>query len=245
MKVIQLTDLHLCKSEHDLILNQNPYDKLSKIIDKIIEMKHHYDAILLVTGDISNDGTIESYELAIKQLERLNILIYFTPGNHDNKDVLTKVFSQSKLIRNLRDLAVDGWNIINVNSTLIDSDSGFITASDLLKIKSEASKNTAIIMHHHPVPVGTPLVDECMIINGVELMRTIKLNQNIRLIICGHAHGNYKIQNENCIVEVCPATCFQWKRGTDTLSIENTSGFKEFNFSQNSYSSYSYLFNNL
>jgi Icc protein len=92
-------------------------------------------------------------------------------------------------------------------------------------------------MHHHPYPVSTPLVDACMLKKADHFLEKIKQQDEIKLIICGHVHGDYKIHYGTQIIESCPATSFQWEKGTSLLKTESKKGFKRFSFYEDTYQS--------
>ena len=90
-------------------------------------------------------------------------------------------------------------------------------------------------MHHHPHPVGTPLVDACMLQEADDFLAQVKQHPEIKLMICGHVHGNYQITYGKQMIEACPATSFQWQTGTSTLETESKRGFKRFAFQADTY----------
>ena len=51
MKLLHLSDLHLCSSPEAIIYGVNPYDNLQKAIEKIQAIKDSID-LCVVTGDI-------------------------------------------------------------------------------------------------------------------------------------------------------------------------------------------------
>lgn len=242
MKIIQLTDLHLSSDKSQKLFGVVTYDSLNKIIDHLLINEGDYDAIIL-TGDISQDETIESYQLANEMLIRLNKPIHYIHGNHDYKSNLELIFNTHNPIENL---SIPYWDFISVDTVEYGKDRGFISDKEfsLLKKKISESKenNIVLVMHHHCLKLGTPLVDDCMLLNNHQLLRFIDGENKIKLIMCGHAHGNYKLKYNNLTLEVCPAVCFQWKKGTKTPSIENISGYRKFSFFKENYSSKTIMF---
>lgn len=73
MKLIHISDLHIGKSE-----KQN--NKVKHFLDGI-KRKHSDLSALLITGDITNDGTKEQYKIATNFLQDFNVIV--CPGNHD------------------------------------------------------------------------------------------------------------------------------------------------------------------
>ena len=94
-RFLQLSDLHLVpkgKLASDVL---DTGAILTSAIDRLIEKKGHLaplDAVL-VTGDISDDGSPESYALARTQLERLGLPLFVVPGNHDSREPFREAFS--------------------------------------------------------------------------------------------------------------------------------------------------------
>ncbi|EGY28098.1 protein of unknown function, metallo-dependent phosphatases domain [Candidatus Regiella insecticola 5.15] len=92
-------------------------------------------------------------------------------------------------------------------------------------------------MHHPPFPVGTPLIDDYILKNGEDLLKKFFEYKNIELIICGHAHGDYQFNYHDVNIEVAPATCFQFKKGTLDVTVETRSGYRIFDFKREDYTS--------
>lgn len=79
MRLLHLSDLHLCSSPDAVIYGVNPYDNLMRAIRKIQNISDI--DLCVITGDISNDGSKESYELADQSLSPLPFPVYVTNGN--------------------------------------------------------------------------------------------------------------------------------------------------------------------
>lgn len=235
MKVIQLTDLHLFSDIHQELFGVNTYNSFNKIINHLLLKEGDCDAII-VTGDISQDETVPSYELALDLLKKLNKPIYYLQGNHDQKEKLNLVFSDLKPID---ELCSPYWNFISADTVDYGKDSGFLSNDELNNLKNKICKNErnniALIMHHHCLKLGTPLIDGCMLLNSNKLIKIIDKEKKIKLVICGHAHGNYKLTHKNFTLEVAPAVCFQWKKGTELPDVEKKIGYRKFYFFKDKY----------
>src|SRR5690606_4542425 len=94
----------------------------------------------------------------------LNIPVYWIPGNHDKLGQLETVFQKAKNFNRDTHVSLPDWYLIFLNTAIDNRGEGKLTQSelDILKKKlmmSPADKKIAIVMHHHPAPVGTPLID--------------------------------------------------------------------------------------
>ena len=246
LKVIQLTDLHLFSSDNELMLghknNANFYDVIFKLKNTQLETTD----LILLTGDLSQDQTRESYEHIVRELKDFNIPIYWISGNHDHKKNISAVFSKNDSFKNVPYLELKHWFFIFLDTKKEGSESGFLAESEIFFLKntldqqSVKNKKIAIIMHHHPVPFGTPLIDDYILKNHEEFWRAI-IKHNITKILCGHVHGDYSFIQNNTLIESSVATCFQFKKGSSSLVTENNIGYKVHYFRYNTTNSQSFI----
>ncbi|MGA4422931.1 metallophosphoesterase [Ralstonia nicotianae] len=236
----QITDLHLLEDRQAELFGCCTYSTFSKTIDAI-SSQHIRPDLCVLTGDISQDGTVASYELARSELERLDMPVFWIPGNHDDPDKATAVFEQSSSIHRLTKLATGSWDFIYLDTCRAGVDHGHLSdlAFDRFTADVEAStldgKHVAIVMHHHPVPTQTPLIDAYILQDEWRLLTLLDEHPNVKLVICGHVHGDYQLQYGTQMIEMCPSTCFQWERGTTVLKTENWRGYKLLEFSPSGY----------
>ncbi|MGA3845855.1 metallophosphoesterase [Ralstonia nicotianae] len=240
--VVQITDPHLFADRDSELMGYRTYPMLSKTIDAIRGHDFRPDACFL-TGDISQDESADSYELARFELERLGIPVFWIPGNHDDRGRAEAVFGQSERIHRLSKLTTGDWDFIHLETCRRGADEGYLSDPDFERFVSDveasagAGKQIAVVMHHHPVPTQTPLLDGYMLQDGERLLSFLDDHRQVRLVICGHVHGDYQLQYGSQTIEVCPATCFQWEKGTRTAKAEDWRGFRIFEFSSAGYQS--------
>lgn len=236
MKLIQLTDFHLFSNTKETLQGYCTYECLKLVVDSIISNVNLTADAIFITGDISEDKTLESYQLALKQVERLNLPIYFLAGNHDDKECMKSVFSRSSLAIDTNEIHCKDWILIKVDTVQYGEDSGLLSADakkDLEKrIAGYRNIKVALFMHHHPVAVGIPLVDGCMLLNSKDIFSLADSGNKLKSIICGHAHTQLTGMHNDCVIDVCPATCFQWKAGARTLETDDERGYKLLSFGE-------------
>ena len=79
MKIIQLSDIHIGKS--------NNKKRFKTIVSWIVDNKDHHGAkVVILTGDIVDDGALGQYREAQSQIEQLKssgFVVLSAPGNHD------------------------------------------------------------------------------------------------------------------------------------------------------------------
>lgn len=229
LTILQLTDLHLFKVD-SLLHGTNTNKRLKKLVDNIKNNENIKYDLIFITGDMSQDMTEESYTLCSNIISQLNHVVYWIPGNHDDPKKAKKIFSLHKLFNSKKYLETKYWNFIFANTCLEGKDYGYIDQKEMKRIAyhiktSKKEKNICIVMHHHPLPTQTPLLDEVILKNYADFLETLKGYPALKLIMCGHVHGDYSLSHESIKIETSPATCFQWVKGTHKIEIENYAGY--------------------
>lgn len=242
INIIQITDTHLFATDTDRLQRYATNQLFSQAIEKIQLQSNEVDFIFL-TGDISEDRSVESYEYAAARLTQLHTPVYWIAGNHDDVSTVQSVFARYENLHLLNHLTTSTWDFIGVNSCREGTASGYIESSELerflvrLDIAKKNKKQVAVVMHHHPITIGTPLVDECMLQENENFLSLVKEHSEIKLIVCGHVHGEYEVDLGGKKLETCPALSFQWKKGTSGHETEDRRAFKKFSFGQGAYMS--------
>ncbi|MCW2487852.1 metallophosphoesterase [Candidatus Symbiopectobacterium sp. NZEC127] len=229
MRILHLTDTHLfsdksgdvqAKMHHERFINFiNHFNKNRKLLN--------VDSVI-VTGDISHDGSAISYDVFFENMDSLSIPYAVLPGNHDDLGNLDTAIKIAKHTVAVEQLSNASWALFGLNSVVPREDYGFINKDTLYKLREDLTdttcENIAIFLHHHLVPVGTPLVDICKLMNSDDLL-TICHDSPVKFIGTGHAHTLFQRKIDNILVSVSPALCSQWENGTSAVSIVNNSGF--------------------
>lgn len=224
MRIIHLTDLHLSTStdkENNFI-----FTKAIKFIEK--EKNNLKIDCIIITGDITHHGEAESYELFFNHIETLKIPYAVIPGNHDCKNTLKNSKVKCKYITNIENISNNEWLLCQVDSTIEGQDDGLISESEVEKLQEKIVNNPrnkiALFLHHHPINVGTPLVDSCKLTNP-EILFSLCEKYPILFIGTGHAHTLFQQQRDNTLISIAPALSSQWKSGTQTVKKVHISGF--------------------
>lgn len=223
MRLLQITDLHL--TDKKKCENNRNFKRLIEFIKNNIE-KLNFEHVI-VTGDISHDGNRESYDLFFSEMDNIGKKFSFFHGNHDNLGELNSFRGTISNAVEFETLHDNKWSVLSVESVVKGKDYGFIekpALADLEKKLTDLKNNIAIFLHHHVIPVGTPIVDECRLVNADEFMN-ICLRYNVKLIGTGHAHTLFQQKVGDILISVSPASCSQWRNGTQSIDFVRNSGF--------------------
>ena len=87
IRIAQVTDCHLPADPRQGYRGINPYKKLQSLLQKVKDIKPD---LLLASGDLSEDGSRQSYEALRQFLEPLDVPVLALPGNHDDSELLAE-----------------------------------------------------------------------------------------------------------------------------------------------------------
>lgn len=239
LKFIHITDLHLSSDESELIHNIPIYKVLDSILSYISERVNEFDFIL-ITGDISDTGNLNSYITARTKFEEINLPIYWLPGNHDNLDHISH-FNNTQNILGEKCFAKNGYIFLLLNSVAIDESGnnrnrGLISDSELIFLRqcleSNIDREIIIALHHPPVKSGT-WKDDRMLLNTQEFFTELKNYKNIRAILYGHQHQEFQVNINNILYYSPPAASFQFSKDVKWAFDTKGPGFGIVSISEN------------
>jgi 3',5'-cyclic AMP phosphodiesterase CpdA len=231
---VQLSDSHLGPTRDFRYYGHLPYWTLARAIDLINAMPQPPDFVVH-TGDLSHDGSAESYELAAGLLERLRVPLYLVNGNHDDRALLRKMLDAPGVpdgdpdspldyafeVRGERFLVLDGW------SSEVRDPLGQLSGEQLAHVRAEAEAGgppLTVLLHYPPVPMGSPWLDQHMpLVNGEALYAALEpARGRLRGMFCGHLHRSSQIVRQGITTFCGPSTVagYTWHRWEYTPAID-------------------------
>lgn len=147
---------------------------------------------VLLTGDLSHDGTKEDYEALRSTLNRIldGIPWAALPGNHDNRAAFAALTGEPETPHNWDGtVTADGFRIITMDSGC--GVSGCFSRSQiewLKQVLSVPSERGSILAVHHPLIPGQEGLDG---IQTDPCFPDLIAQSDIIGIFCGHTHRNY------------------------------------------------------
>lgn len=208
MRLLHLSDLHLCSSPDAISYGVNPYENLQRALERIQTIKCAID-FCVITGDISNDGSRESYELADKALSFLPFPVYATNGNHDDYHNLI-VLEHEKILSRPR-VTRQGVDFLFLNSVAIAEDGrnrskGLLSDEELERVwRVKDQSNPTIILMHHPVLTTDSWMDRRILINREDFLSVVASIPQIVAVLSGHNHHSFKKKFGSCLFSTCPS----------------------------------------
>jgi Icc protein len=178
---------------------------------------------LILSGDLSNDCSIESYNHLIQLLKGFETPIYLMSGNHDSPSLLkTLTINKNIFLKNF--LSFNNWGVFMFNTKKENSPNGFLKKEELVYFDQVLSntlyKNIIIFLHHHPVPIGSASMDSMIIENAELLTDRIMKYDKIKAVSWGHIHNEFNLNMGSAKLFSTPSTCYQAKTKSKNFIID-------------------------
>lgn len=194
--IVHLSDTHLRADGAPLPGGVDTQAALELAASRIAELRMPVDAIV-VTGDVSDDGTLDSYARVRAILrpvaERLGARIVWAMGNHDERPG----FRVGLLDEPALDTPIDGvrvvggLRIIALDSTTAGFHHGSIDGERLERlagILAEPAPSGSVLALHH-APIASPLSTmDVLELRGQDELAAVLRGSDVRLILGGHLH---------------------------------------------------------
>jgi Icc protein len=236
MKIIQISDCHLFADPQKNGYNSvNPFRSLKRILD---EVKVHQPGVLLVTGDITGDGSGESYQHFSKLIQesKMDCQIAIIPGNHDDQSQLkTNILNEYLWLSNPRIVLPNQWHI-HLLDTQQQHTIGHISEASLTSLSKYLSLHPndyhLIAAHHHPIPCGG-WMDKHEWTNRQSFNAVVTEHKSVRAVVYGHIHMAIEQYRDQCVYLACPSTCWQFANKEYFATTDLMPGYRVINLQEN------------
>jgi len=224
---LHLSDFHLSENEAASLKGVEPTLILKNTISKIVNKINDFGKLdgIIITGDISDDGSKTSYLNANKILKKTGLPILAVPGNHDLRRPMIDHFTTAS---NFAASQFFDWvyetsdtKVIGLD-TLVEGENFGLLREESLNflnetIRFEGNKNFVLAIHHPPIKTGIPFMDKIGLKNSEELLECLNTATKPFRILCGHVHGVYHGSLGIHSVVTAPSTCtrFSFNRRSD------------------------------
>lgn len=222
--ILHLTDLHLFSDQSTKLVGINPSQSLQQVVNKVLnESPQKKPDLIILTGDISQDFSLASYEIAIKILKQLPCPMVSTMGNHDLLSTFTKIFGNpTQMVTQISDIT--NWRIILLNSHWSDHVDGHLLENDLTflqkNLEADTSQPIIIFLHHHVLPVASNWLDKIKLQNSTQFLEIITKYKNVKAVVCGHIHQETSITYQDVIFLSTPATSWQFTIKSNNFKLD-------------------------
>lgn len=216
--VTQLSDLHFSTAPGGYMLRDTA-ETFAAIADAV---RADPPDMVIVTGDIANEGKPDEYEIAGEALAALDLPVYCLPGNHDFVDALHAHLPRPGIVVQ-RTMRVDDWLFLfgdsNVDGAEFHHEHGWLDLPDRVhlakggltdhevswlrrQLDHGSAPHAMLWLHHPPGAPGMfaqPHYDE-------KIEQLVGATTPVRGIGAGHAHTGVTTKVAGVPSFFCPST---------------------------------------
>ena len=220
--LVQLSDSHLFADEAGRLLGMDTDDSLQQVISGVLAEQSNID-LLLCTGDISQDGSIASYQRFAEMVNTLNAPKRWFAGNHDERLTLQQICAGTDWLEPVYDIGA--WRIVLLDSSVANKVHGEL-AKDQLALLERAlvdagDRHVLIGLHHHPVPINSRWMDKIGLHNAADMLSIISRYDNVKAVIWGHVHQEVDQQFDGIRWLAAPSTCVQFTPHSEDFAVDD------------------------
>lgn len=230
MLIAQISDIHIVEKGRKTLGVAPMETNLITCVAQLNSFEPRPD-VVLITGDITDNGLVSEVENAAQILSELKYPYYIIPGNHDNLETLWQGFGGANIpakSEKFQNYVIEGHDVrlIGMDSTIPNAHGGELCEERLAwlaqRLAEAPTRPTIIFMHHPPVKCSILETDEDGFIGADKLGKIIGQYENIERILCGHIHLTTHTKWNGTIVSTSPGNGM--RLGLD-LSMKKQSKF--------------------
>ncbi len=177
---------------------------------------------MIASGDLTDCGLVEEYELLRDILKPLAMPVYLIPGNHDRRESMRLVFGGDGYLPQISSKGGEFLHytvedqplrLIALDTVVPGKGHGEMDAPRLAWLKArldeQPERPTFIVMHHPPFPTGLQHMDSINCRNAPAMAEILRGRANIERVACGHHHRSIQIRWAGTIGSVAPSVAHQ------------------------------------
>ena len=219
--LVQLSDSHLFAEADGALLGMTTRDSLTAVVDRVLAEQPQID-LVLATGDLSQDGTVESYQAFRQASERLDAPKRWLPGNHDELREMAIAAQQSDVLDPVVDIG--NWRVTMLDSAVPGSVPGYLEDKQLQLLAQALSeapqRHHLICLHHHPVPIGAAWMEPIGLRNPDALFSVLERFPQARALLWGHVHQEFDQMRDGLRLMASPSTCIQFAPNSEDFALD-------------------------
>lgn len=228
VRVVQITDTHLFRDPRAALLKLNTQDSFEKVVE-LMATKESVIDVILATGDIAQDASIEAYLRFGEAMQPFEAPFYWIPGNHDRRRVMENLEPFKDAFTNL--ISLSNWQVILLDSSVVGEVHGHLSESELVHLEQSLRaaeqdpeiEHTLVCLHHNPVPGSATWMEGIGLHNDEAFLAIIDRFDFVRAVVYGHIHQELDFTRNNVRYFCTPSTCIQFKPEVTEFSLDDVS----------------------
>ncbi len=223
LRVVQISDSHLFADKSGCLLGMNTEESFQAVMS-LAEKEQQDVALVLATGDISQDASEQAYRRFYERVQTLGAPVYSLPGNHDVLAAMSNVVPKKQMLSPTY-VDIGGWRIILLDSALPGQVPGELSAEQLAYLDStlqnSSDKHVMVSFHHHPVKLNSQWLDGVALKNPDPFWQIISAYKVVKTLVWGHVHQAYDQEHQGVRCFALPSTCVQFKPNSTEFAVDD------------------------
>ena len=224
IQLVQLTDTHLGDQPGERLLSLDTDASLAHVL-ALVKQQPSVD-LLLATGDISNSGSVGSYQRFRALSRGLARHALWLPGNHDLPSAMQMALEGGEELN--RSVEIGNWQIIMLNSmtpgetggALGDEELTFLRQQLQLSAENHELAHVLVCLHHQPVDIGCEWLDQQKVADADALFSVLDEFEHVRAVLWGHVHQAFDQQRKGVRLLATPSTCVQFAPNSADFKLD-------------------------
>lgn len=232
LRFVHISDTHIHPDEDYNVhyAAYTPMKGVRPLLDAIDALPFTPDFVLH-TGDVAYDPMPSAYAEVQMAFAHLRVPFYVLAGNHDDPAALASLYREKSVRFNTE---INGVQLVGVDSNApVPPPRGRVTEADLEWLAQICRANDprplVLAVHHNPLPIGSPWMDEFMrITNGEALHAALfPARQRLRGVFHGHIHQNLDVMHDGILYSAAASSWCQFHSYTQASHTDVVSAREE------------------
>jgi len=229
LRVLQITDTHLFADRRGTLVGVDTEASHAAVMERILDDHWPVD-LILATGDLVHDGAESAYRRFKNNLEELGVRTLVIPGNHDDPQVMRRVFDGGRVTWS-ENAVLGRWQFLMLDSQRAGDSGGEIGAEQLelldRRLGQHPSHHALVCLHHHPVAMGSTWIDRIGVADADGLFDVLDRHPQVRGVVWGHVHQAFDGQRNGVRLLASPSTCIQFEPQSPEFALDQRpAGFR-------------------
>ena len=224
IRILQITDTHLFAGKNETLLGVNTWASYDAVLDAIEAEGRHYD-LIVATGDLAQDHTVEAYQHFAEGIARLPVPCVWLPGNHDFQPAMFNTLAEADIADAKHVLLGVSWQVVLLDSQVFGVPHGMLSDYQVEWLENtlaqQPQRHTLVLLHHHPLPSGCNWLDQHSLRNPHALDAVLQHYPLAKTLLCGHIHQELDLDWNGRRILATPSTCVQFKPHCTNFTIDS------------------------
>ena len=215
MLIAHISDTHISEPDPSVPHTLERISVLESFVDYVRNLDELPD-LILHTGDVSQNGKLEEYEIVKSLMKNAGVPVFFALGNRDldvNLFESLKVLGDAKLACGFLIYSIDSFpvRLIAMDTQKRNSRVGTtcsLRLSILDKLLKEQPRTPTAIFMHHPafqVPTSKYPFQFSDTTAADSFMQMVESHRQVVQLFCGHMHRQFSVKLKTCSALVTPS----------------------------------------